>query len=158
MNEWSVPKEGTKEFLEFAKEILKAKEKYRQKLERQLAGNNDMAIMRRTAPEVDLRRGGKVKKKDQEYQEAILDTQRDLELLAFAESLLARFDRGSRKMITSLIWEMETDDEELPEGSLAQIAGQAITLHTVKNLTQFHMDIANLFSRAAQNRRFKGTG
>jgi mRNA-degrading endonuclease RelE of RelBE toxin-antitoxin system len=159
MDEWSVPNEGTKEFLEFAKEVQRAKEKYQQKLERALEGSSDTAMMRRSAPKGDIRREGfwgKPKKKDLDYQEIILDTQRDLEFLAYAEAMLAKFSRGSRKMITSLIREMEEDDDDQPEGSLSQIVGHALTFHTAKNLSKLHMDITNLFSQAALNRRFNG--
>jgi hypothetical protein len=127
-------------------------ELYRRNLEKELELLSQQGLLKPSPPQVKKR---PFNKKDQEYAEALLDTQRDLELLAYGEALLMDFTEASQRAIVSLIHRLEQSTKLYSPGSLAQTVSQSLTLQAAKNLSGLHMKGTNIVAQEILKRRFK---
>jgi hypothetical protein len=147
--EWRIPNKEellTEEVRDLTLEL------YRRNLEKELELMSQEGVLKPTPPKVEKRL---FNKKDQEYAEALLDTQRDLELIAFGEGLLMQFTEASQRAIVALIHRLEQTTKLYSPGSLAQTVSQSLTVHAAKNLSGVHMKGTNLAGQALLKRRFK---
>jgi hypothetical protein len=127
-------------------------ELYRRNLEKELELLSQQGLLKPSPPQVDKR---PFNKKDREYAEALLDTRRDLELLAYGEGLLMQFTQASQQAIVSLINRLEQTTKLYSPGTLAQTVSQGLTVHAAKLLSTVHTKGTTSAAHALLQRRFK---